>query len=153
MLRLASADDLPALRELERAAGAPFRAIGMATIADDEPPALAVLAGFQRDGRAWVIDDDAGRPVAYLLLEVVDGCAHVEQMSVHPGHARRGLGRELLGAAEGWARAAGSPAITLTTFAGVPWNAPYYARLGFCVIDAGELTPGLRRIRDHEAAR
>jgi len=31
-IRVARADDLPALRELERAAGAPFRDIGMAAI-------------------------------------------------------------------------------------------------------------------------
>ena len=31
----------------------------------------------------------------------------------------------------GWARAHGSPALTLTTFTEVPWNAPYYERLGF----------------------
>jgi len=52
MIRLARADDLPALRELERAAGAPFRELVMAAIADDEPPSLAVLASFQEDGRA-----------------------------------------------------------------------------------------------------
>ncbi len=46
----------------------------------------------------------------------------------------------------------GVPALTLTTFTEVPWNAPYYARCGFRLLDDAELTPGLREIRAHEAA-
>ncbi len=42
--------------------------------------------------------------------------------------------------------------MTLTTFTDIPWNAPYYTRLGFRVLDAGELTEGLREIRRAEAA-
>jgi hypothetical protein len=30
----------------------------------------------------------------------------------------------------------------------VPWNAPFYARLGFHVIET--LSPGLQALRDHE---
>jgi ribosomal protein S18 acetylase RimI-like enzyme len=93
VIRAARPYDLSALPELERAAGAPFRDLGMAAVADDEPPTVAGLAVFQRDGRAWVATDDADQPVAYLLVEVVDGNAHVEQVSVHPCHARQGLGK------------------------------------------------------------
>lgn len=46
----------------------------------------------------------------------------------------------------------GAPALTLTTFTDVPWNAPYYARCGFRRLDDGELTPGLREISEREAA-
>ena len=42
--------------------------------------------------------------------------------------------------------------MTLTTFTDVPWNASYYRRIGFRVVMEQEWTPGLRRIRDHEAA-
>lgn len=45
----------------------------------------------------------------------------------------------------------GCSALTLTTFADVPWNAPYYARLGFEAVPPERLTPGLRAVRDHEA--
>lgn len=44
-------------------------------------------------------------------------------------------------------------ALTLTTFSDVPWNRPYYERLGFRVLDEVELSPGLRRIRREEAQR
>ncbi|MEU8414781.1 GNAT family N-acetyltransferase [Amycolatopsis japonica] len=152
MIRLATPEDLPALQDIERAAGEPFRALGMAAIADDDPPSIADLAAFQRDGRAWVWDAGDG-PVAYLLAEVVDGHGHIEQVSVHPDHARRGLGRRLIEHAAEWASREGLAGLTLTTYAEVPWNAPYYARLGFTTLDEESLTEGLRAVRAHEIAR
>ncbi len=151
MIRSARAGDVAHLPAIERAAGAAFRDFDMAAIADDDPLPPDVLLGYQRTGRAWVATDNLDRPVAYLLIDVVDGAAHVEQVSVDPDYARRGLGRCLLDAAAAWAQHRGLKALTLTTFTDVPWNAPYYSRLGFEVIPDDELTPGLRRIREHEA--
>jgi GNAT superfamily N-acetyltransferase len=147
MIRAAGPTDLPALRAIERAAGEPFRALGMAAIADDEPPSLETLGSYQRGGRAWVYGE---RPVAYVLADIVDGHAHLEQVSVHPGHSRQGVGRRLIDHVGEWAAADNLAGLTLTTFADVPWNAPYYARLGFRIVT--DLSPGLRAIRDHEAA-
>ncbi|MFJ8535490.1 GNAT family N-acetyltransferase [Streptomyces sp. NPDC093591] len=150
-IRPAGPDELPALQDIERAAGAAFRDLGMAAIADDEPPALDVLEHFRRVGRAWVACADGDRPAGYLICEPVDGALHIEQVSVHPDFAHRRMGRTLLTHAADHARAEGLTALTLTTFTEVPWNAPYYARLGFHVLDEAELTPGLRKIRAHEA--
>jgi N-acetylglutamate synthase-like GNAT family acetyltransferase len=77
---------------------------------------------------------------------------HVEQVSVHPRAARRGIGRVLLEHAAACAVAGGMGALTLTTFAQVPWNAPYYARCGFRVVDDGELSASMRAVRDREVA-
>ncbi|MEU5462960.1 GNAT family N-acetyltransferase [Streptomyces althioticus] len=152
-IRPAAPAELPALQDLERAAGAPFRDLGMAEIADDEPPALEVLERYRTSGRCWVAAGEGhGRPLAYLIAEPVDGALHVEQVSVHPDAARRGMGRTLLAHAAHRAREEGLPALTLTTFTEVPWNAPYYARLGFRTLSEPELTPGLRRIRAEETA-
>jgi hypothetical protein len=49
----------------------------------------------------------------------------------------------LLDHVAGWAARRGLPALTLITFRGVPWNAPYYERLGFREMAPAELTPGL----------
>lgn len=125
----------------------------MAAVADDEPLSITELAAFQQDGRAWVITDDADRPVAYLLLDVVDGNVHVEQVSVHPDHAGQGLGNTLLDTAAAWAQQHGLAALTLTTYANVPWNAPYYRRLGFQIVPEDQMTEGLRRICENEQAR
>ncbi|GAB3534893.1 GNAT family N-acetyltransferase [Arthrobacter tecti] len=152
MIRVARPDDLAHLFEIERTAGAAFRDLDMASVADDEPPSVNVLRAYQSAGRAWVATNDVDEPIAYLVVDVVDEAAHIEQVSVHPNYARQGLGRQLLNAAEAWARQQGLTAMTLTTFIDVPWNGPYYARLGFQVVAENEWAPGQRRIWEHEAA-
>ncbi|MFE1172613.1 GNAT family N-acetyltransferase [Streptomyces sp. NPDC058773] len=155
LIQLPNLDELPALRALERAAGEPFRALGMASVADDEPPSPAQLTEYRQAGRALAAYEEAGpgggrrRPVGYLLWAPVDGCTHIEQVSVHPDRAHRGIGRTLIDRAE---RDGGPVPLTLTTFTDVPWNAPYYTRIGFRTLPEAELTPGLRAIRTHEAA-
>lgn len=151
-IRLAVAEDLVHLAGVERSAGEAFRMLGMHAIADDEPLPLARLELYQRDGRAWVAQTDQALPAAYLLLDVVDGHAHIEQVSVHADHARRGLGRRLIDQAEDWARRRGLPGLTLTTFRDVAWNAPYYRRLGFAAVGPAQVGPELAALRRHEAA-
>ncbi|WP_033288678.1 GNAT family N-acetyltransferase [Amycolatopsis jejuensis] len=151
MIRLATRADLVALPALERAAGEPFRAIGMSEIADDAPPSVEELVPFQSGGRCWVYAEPT--VVAYAIAEEVDGFGHVEQVSVLPSHARQGLGRALIDTVGEWAAARGLSGLTLTTFADVPWNRPYYSRLGFRVLPPESWGPQLRAIRQAEIAR
>lgn len=152
-VRVATPRDLPRLQDVERAAGRVFRDLAMDAVADDEAPSEAVLGGYQQAGRCWVVADDRGEPVAYVVVDVVDGAAHVDQLSVHPDWARRGLGKRLLESVDEWAGIQGFTSVTLTTFADVPWNRPYYERLGFRVVPRAAQSAGLRRIRAEEAAR
>ncbi|MFI6760474.1 GNAT family N-acetyltransferase [Micromonospora sp. NPDC050417] len=151
-IRPARIGELSLLLEIEYAAGRVFHDLDMAEIAENDLPTPAELTPYQQDGRAWVTADQTDRPIAYVLVEEVDGNLHVEQISVHPEHARRGLGRRLLEHLAGEAARRGMPALTLTTFVEVPWNAPYYERCGFRILTDDELTPGLRAIRDRETA-
>lgn len=152
MIRLARAAELPILQDIERAAGKVFAGIGMVAVAEDEPPSLKVLSEYERDGRAWVWAADDDLPVAYLIAELVDGNGHIEQVSVHPDHARKRIGKALIDRAAQWAGAQGAPALTLTTFTAVAWNGPYYEKLGFRLLHETEWTPGLRELRAAEAA-
>jgi len=151
-IRVARVTELPTLQAIEREAGLMFCDVGMPEVARYDPWPLPVMAARQDIGRLWVAADDDDEPVGYLMADLVDGCLEIEQVTVHPGCARRGLGRALLEHAANRAAADGLPALTLTTFAHVPWNAPYYARCGFRVLDDAEITPGLRAIREREAA-
>ncbi|MFC4335093.1 GNAT family N-acetyltransferase [Salininema proteolyticum] len=151
-LRSAVDGDLPLFQRIERAAGEMYRAIGMEEIADDEPPTLEVLSEYRRVGHAWVAVDDGDLPVAYLIAERMDDALHIEQVTVHPDYTRRRIGRSLLDHAATVAEEEALEALTLTTFKDVPWNAPYYAACGFAMVADGDLTPGLRAIREREAA-
>ena len=152
MIRLARADDVVAMRRIEVAAGKVFTTVGMDAVAGDEALPAEELLEYQRDGRAWVATDEADRPVAYLIAKWVDGNVHVEQVSVDPAYAGRRIGAALIEQVAGWAAERNAPALTLTTFAEVAWNGPYYERLGFRVLPTVELTPGLIEIRVEEAA-
>lgn len=153
VIRSAQPDDLPLLREIEIAAGAVFRDLDMNAVADDAPPTLAELRAWLETGGLLVSVDASDVPVGYLLVGTLDGHGHIEQVSVHPRQARQGIGSVLIDDADAWAEQRELEGLTLTTFARVPWNAPYYHRLGFRVLADEEMTDGLRRARDHEAAR
>jgi len=152
VIRPPAADELGRLVEIEAAAGRMFADHGMPEIAGDDPGSPEELETYRAAGRAWVADDGDG-PVAYLLAAEVDGCVHVEQVSVDPAYAGRAIGAALIEHLAGVARTDGRPALTLTTFRDIPWNAPYYARLGFAELPEAEWGPQLRELVKHERAR
>jgi GNAT superfamily N-acetyltransferase len=151
-IRPARPDDAPVLQEIEVEAGGLFATIGMDRVAADPPFTITELEAYATAGHAWVAVDGLGRPLGYLVAELVDGAAHIEQVSVRPGHGRRGIGGALVDGVAEWAASEGIEALTLTTFRDVPWNGPLYERLGFVRLDERAMTPGLRRIRAIEAA-
>ncbi len=112
---------------VERAAAARFAAIGLGDVADapltcDEP---------RQRGDLTLVAALGGTIAGFLLARPQDGQVFVRELDVHPDHAGRRLGARLLDGAGKWAARRGATWLTLTTFATVPWNAPYYARLGF----------------------
>jgi GNAT superfamily N-acetyltransferase len=125
-IRKARPDELERLRDIERASGEPFRHHGMPHIADDEPMPLRTL----RDLHVWVATAN-GHPVAWAAARPLRNSTYVEQVCVHPDHAHQRIGARLLDHVQAWATRNGRPDLTLTTFRDIPWNAPYYGRLGF----------------------
>ena len=120
-------------------------------LSDRLPLAVGELAAYAIGQRSWVAVDAADQPVAYVLMDVVDGNAHVAQISVAPELQGQGAGRALLDQVRTWAIESNYPAITLTTFSGVAWNRPLYEHLGFVVVSEDEIGPDLQTVRRHEA--
>ena len=145
-------DDLPLLPAIELAAARVLAGHApesvLTTTTDHE-----VLKEAQRNGRLWVaLADDV--PVGFAHVAVIEPTgAHLEEIDVHPEHSRRGLGRRLVLAVCAWAATAGHREVTLTTFRDLPWNMPFYARLGFEVIPIEELSPALRTVIENETRR
>lgn len=150
MIRTGRPDDVEIIRDIERAAGRSFLDVGMADIAAHEPIGAAPLREYIADGRCWIATDN-DNAVGYVIADIVDGCGHVEQLSVVPSHQGRGFGRSLIDAVDAWARQQGLSGLTLTTFNDVPFNRPLYEHLGFRVLSSDELTPPLLALREEEA--
>ena len=144
MIRPAVGEDAAVLRAVEVASGQLFRDVGMAEIADDEP--MWVDAWPSYVDRTWVYEVD-GVAVGFVMCEELGDALHIEQLSVHPAHGRRGIGAALVRHA---IRVAAGRPVTLTTFRHVPWTMPFYARLGF--VEAADPSPALRARYDEEAA-
>jgi GNAT superfamily N-acetyltransferase len=119
----------------------------------NETTSLDVLKRAQREGRLWVaLADDV--PVGFAHVEVIEpGAAHLEEIDVHPDHGRRGLGAKLIRQVCEWAASNGYGAVTLTTFRNVPWNSPFYLRLGFDVVAPEQLSASLRATVEDETRR
>jgi ribosomal protein S18 acetylase RimI-like enzyme len=149
VIRAATEADVDRMVEVEVAAGRAFELVGMPEVAADVPD-RAALAAQVRAGVVWVVEVD-GVVAAYVAAEVLDGNAHVAQVSVDPAYAGRRLGRDLVDHVARWGREAGREATTLTTFTDVAWNAPYYRWLGFEVLPADRVGPELARTMAHEA--
>ena len=129
-LRLTEERDIPLLPAIERSAAQAFRQI----------PALAWLAESE------VISPERHR----LFLETDHSLLAVAEIAVHQAWQGRGIGRMMLEQVIETARQAAYPAVTLTTFRDVPWNAPFYTRLGFSMLSERRLLAGLAAKRELE---
>jgi GNAT superfamily N-acetyltransferase len=144
-------DELPLLQAIGVAAGRRFAEVGLDAVAEDPPHGLDALERWRSAGRAWVATDRDGHPVGFAVVDLVDGTAHLEEISVIPELNGRGHGMALLRQVERWARDKGLPSVTLTTFRDVPFNRPWYEHRGYRVLDEAEWTPGLVERRAEEA--
>lgn len=95
--------------------------------------------------------DEAGAPVGFAALELLDGAPYLEQLSVRFTSMRQGIGRALLGHAVSWARPRGNE-LWLTTYGHLPWNLPFYEKEGFVVMPPAAWGPQLaaRFALEHE---
>lgn len=149
VVRPSVSGDIPELRDVEIDAGEMFRQVDLGSIADGDPPAASTLAQHVRDGTAWTAELHSV-VVGYAIASVVDGEGHLDQVSVRRTAAGQGIGRLLIDEVCQWAARRRLGAITLTTFSEVPWNGPYYERLGFRPLPADRWGPQLAAIRQRE---
>lgn len=126
---------------IEAAAARRFDDIGMPHIASSPPTDLADLRERIDDDRALVAFDAEGlRIVGFAIYRMLGASRlYLEEVDVAPEQAGRRIGSALIEAVAARARAAGARQVVLSTFRHVPWNAPYYRRLGFVELDGNTL--------------
>lgn len=168
--------DLTALTELSmsirRAAPAE---LPLVVSIDDDAAALYARAGFPLDigpdhpfaraeQRRWQASLDAGAvffaesagsdaaaALGVLVMGRVDGAPYLDQLAVRTSAMRRGVGRRLVEHAITWAgrEEPGHP-LWLTTYGHLPWNRPFYERLGFVPVAPVDCPPELTAVLDEQ---
>ncbi|MBB1198926.1 N-acetyltransferase [Enterobacteriaceae bacterium 89] len=92
------------------------------------------------------------QPVGFILAETLEDSLFIVELSVANEWQNQGIGRRLLALTASAAEQRGLSALMLTTFRTVPWNAPFYQRNGFRMLEDAQLTPGLWQKLESEAA-
>ena len=148
----ASPEHVEALSDIELAAATMFEGYVPASVPQVSTP-QSKFHGAQRKGILWVALSGA-TPVGFALVEMLaKDLPHLEEIDVTPTHGRRGLGTALVHTVLEWVKRAGHRQLTLTTFRNVPWNMPFYSRLGFVEIPPHKLRPELETVVQDEAGR
>ncbi len=134
-IRLARSEEALSLPALERSAAQAFCSVpDLARLAEGDVLPVATHLASIAQATCWVAVDGHGRAVGFLTAQRYGRDLHIQEMSVMLAAQGQGLGRRLLMVACDHAQAAGLLRVTLTTFVAVPWNAPFYAKAGFCII-------------------
>ena len=142
----ATPQHLPYLPSIEDAAGELFPI-------EDLPEPLRSISLLPEDfenalnkNLLWVVVDESNLPIAFLLARIIDGYVHIAEFDVHPDYGRRGVGSQLLNYVLEVAKQRAFQAVTLTTFEHLPWNAPYYSKHGFKIIESDRIGNELAEI-------
>lgn len=142
-IRAATKADLPLLPDLEARADKIYLQLpGFADLLEQPNVSPQGFANMPVGVHALMAELN-GLSCGFIYGFDADDCAYVAQLSVVPEVQGRGIGGRLLEAFCDWAREMGKRGVVLGTFKSVPWNAPFYARRGFVILDIAELGPGL----------
>ena len=150
IIRPPRTSELVLLPLIELDAAARFKEVGLNI---DHLDACLPLATFQKalhHGHLWIAEHQ-DELIAFLLAEVLQGHAFIKEVDVCCHKAGLGIGKQLIAHAGSYF-SHGYPDLYLTTFLDVPWNAPYYTRLGFEALQDTELPAPLREVLRTEVA-
>lgn len=144
--------DTAVLVEVDKAANELFATTGLLSedaLSEHVPAETLDAAG--RSGRVIVARDANEVAVGFALVTQRGGELYLDQISVHPDHGRKGLGAALMVAVFKETEQRKLKTVTLSTFRDLPWNAPFYARLGFREIPRNKLAPWMLEIEAAQA--
>ncbi|KAH8678869.1 putative acetyltransferase [Tricladium varicosporioides] len=150
-IRSARPSDIPLLERVERSAAEIFRTVGLDHLLDGDMMNPSVLAKMAAMNHLWIAVNDWDQPIGFLGGHDIEGKFHLAEVSVAREFQGRGVGRALMATMVEQAQREGYKAITLTTFRNVPWNGPWYRRLGFSEVDEKNVDHYYLSILENEA--
>lgn len=148
--------DISQLQILERSAGELFRLVpGLEWISDDKVMSQASHRKAIADGLSYAASVRPSRREHFIHAGFICGVGsgselHINELSVGTEWQDRGIGKRLVNDFINVARQSEFLGVTLTTFRDVPWNEPFYQKLGFQTLVEEALGERLSRILKEE---
>ncbi|MEY4511510.1 MAG: hypothetical protein RLZZ450_3632 [Pseudomonadota bacterium] len=151
-LRLARTADLARLPAVEMAAAQRFLSSLHPDAAEGFPISVALHQTWLAHDGVWIAETAHREIAGFACWVPLAMDMYVVELDVHPVHAGNRVGAQLLDALSTFGGRLGFGRLVLRTFSDVPWNAPYYHRLGFEALPEREEHPELTSVRHHEAS-
>lgn len=150
-IRKARKDDLPLLGPIERSAAELFRTVGLDFLTYGPTMDESLLSAMSMSNHLWVAVNEVDQPIGFAGGEDLDSNFHIAEISVAQNAQGKGVGKALMGELMRQAKEEGYIAVTLTTYRNLPWNGPWYHKLGFSEIKVDEMGEKYVKIWDSEA--
>ncbi|SEK28886.1 Predicted N-acetyltransferase YhbS [Kosakonia sacchari] len=144
-IKPAQSEHLAALRAIELASFETLRGTGAVAGA----PVATSLDDFSRlseQGILFAAFAAEDIPVGFAGAYITENWLHIAEADVHPNWQRQGIGRRLINALLAEGKARGLTGASLTTDRYAPFNAPFYASLGFEILQEEALSPRLKAL-------
>lgn len=150
--RAADSADAADLRAIEGNAAQVFKTLGGAFAQINFAPmsATSYVNAITQNQVIWLVEL-RGEPVGFLRAKPVDDVLYCAEMSVLRHHHGKGLGEKLMSHFIKFARSNGFSGVAGITYKDVPWNGPYYRRLGLNYLDKNLIGPELLAIMSSDA--
>jgi GNAT superfamily N-acetyltransferase len=149
-IRSARVEELTLLAHIEQSAAVRFLDTPYAFLVDAKPLPLDFVQQRFQAGQVWVAVDREDTVIGFAVTREVDDTLYLQEIDIDPKHGQKGLGYALVDTVRSWAKLSDYGVMSLSTFRDIPWNAPFYSKLGFRILDESELTAGFQQIRWQE---
>ena len=151
-IRRAQTWDIPLLEYVERSAAELFREVNLGFLADGETVDPRTLLAMAQAGHLWVAVNKFDQPIGFVGGEYLEGHFHIVEISVAKEFQGKGLGKALMSTVVDQCRREGYKSMTCTTYRSLPWNGPWYQRMGFFEVSAQDMGKAYLDILADEAS-
>lgn len=151
-VRPARGNEIGELQNIDLASATLFRGTGLIDFGPLGEPTQPIPEDRLRkafgDNLIWVAVDHMEEIVGFALCSDRQDDLYLDQLSVLPRHGRQGLGTRLVRRCLQEAEARAFKRVSLSTFRKVPWNGPFYKKLGFREVPVWRLKHWQAEIRE-----
>jgi GNAT superfamily N-acetyltransferase len=139
IIRSAQSWDIPMLEYVERSAAEIFRTANLDFLADGDTVDPKALAAMAQANHLWIAANRFDQPIGFVGGEYLNGNFHIVEISVAKEFQGKGVGTALMTAMVQQVSREGYKSVTLTTYKDLPWNGPWYSRMGFFEVNAQDM--------------